>query len=243
MKKDNFDISTVPKDGYLIFPLSMSRLPNAQAPAVLYEFLKFFETKIKVISLDVVFLYTNDLYLSVEEKAVEVRKKILNQMINHKTEFLSILLDERKYVPGAFHFLPWDYAALNAEKFHQLHASLVKAGKENPGFLEALNQDLKKSGRAETDANINFLIEEIAVSHLLAQKEISLPHTLATPEGYRLICYPGNPLFSWVFAYQNNLLPKRTDLPKDHLLFARSFYDMDNKVLIDFDSTDLKNLN
>lgn len=242
MKKGNFDIATVPKNGYLIFPLSMSRLSNAQAPSLLYEFLKFFETKIKVISLDVIFLYTNDLYLSVEGRAIEIRKKVLHQMINHKTEFLSILFGERKYVPSAFHFLPWDYAVLNSERFSELHASLVKAKKENKGFQEALLRDLKKAGREETDANINFLIEEIIVSHLLAQKEIPLPHTLTIPDGYRLICYPGNPLFSWVYAYQNNLVPKRTDLPEGHLLFARSFYNIDNKILIDFDSTNLEDL-
>lgn len=239
MKKNHFDISTVPRDGYLIFPLSMSRLAHAQSPAVLYDFLKFFEAKIQVISLDVIFLYTNDLYLNVEDFAVEVRKKVLNQMINHKSGFLNILLKEKKYVPSAFHFLPWDYAVLNATEFHEIRDHLFKAQKNTPSFHDALHRDLENAGRKETEANVRFLIEEIAVSHLLVQKQIPMPHTLATPDGWRLLCYPGDPLYSWVFVYKNNLLSKRNDLSKSHSLFARSFYNMEKKILIDFDTLTL----
>ncbi len=243
MKKENFDISSVPKDGYLIFPLSMSRLANAQAGPVIYEFLKFFESKIKVISLDVIFLYTNDLYLNSEDKAIEIRKKTLNQMLSHKGEFLNLLLKERKYVPQAFHFLPWDYAVLNAENFQEAKNNLVAAKNRDSNFQKFVSNDLKKAGREETEANLNFLIEEIVVTHLLTQKEIPLPHTLATSDGWRLICYPGDPIQSLIYTYKNNLLQRRGDMPEKHLLFARSFYNMDKKILIDFDITDLEEIN
>lgn len=235
MQKDHFDISKVPRDGFLVFPLSMSRLANAQTPEALYEFLKFFETKITVISLDVIFLYTNDLYISVEDRAIEIRKKILHQMINHKTSFLGTVLKDKKYVPSAFHFLPWDYAVLNAEEFQVTRDTLLKAKEEEQGFQLALQRDLEQGKRQKTEANENFLIEEITVSHLLAQKKIPLPHTLATPDGWRLICYPGNPLASWVYTHQHNLLSKRNDLSKDHLMFSRSFYNMDRQILINLD--------
>ena len=243
MKKENFDISIVPKNGYLIFPLSMSRLVNAQSGPVIYEFLKFFESKIKVISLDVIFLYTNDLYLNSDDKALEIRKKALNQMLGHNGEFLKLLLKERKYVPQAFHFLSWDYAILNAENFQEAKNNLLDAKNKDSRFQKFLLNDLKKAGREETEANINFLIEEIAVTHLLAQKEIPLPHTLATPDGWRLICYPGDPIQSLIYTYKNSLLRKRGDLSEQHLLFVRSFYNMDKKILIDFDITDLEEVN
>ena len=240
MKKENFDISSVPKDGYLIFPLSMSRLANAQAGPTLYEFLMFFESKIKVISLDVIFLYTNDLYLNSDDRAVDIRKKSLNQMLNHKAEFLGLLLKERKYVPQAFHFLPWDYAILNAENFQGAKSNLLEAKNKDQKFHKFLMNDLKKAGREETEANLNFLIEEIVATHLLTQKEIPLPHTLATSDGWRLICYSGDPIQSLIYTYKNNLLSKRGDLSEQHLLFARSFYNMDKKILIDFDVTNLE---
>lgn len=234
-----FDISRVPKNGYLIFPLSMSRLANAQQASVLYDFLKFFEQKIEYISVDVIFLYTNDLYLSVEERAIELRKKVLDQMLNHKNEFLSILLKEKKYTPQAFHFLPWDYAVLGAEDFSELRARLVKAQHENSEFAAFLQQDLASTGRDETEANFNFLIEEIAISHLLIQKRIPLPHALTTPEGWRLLCYPGDPLQAWVWAVKNGILPLRTDLPKEQLKFSRAFYNIEKKALIDFETAEL----
>src|SRR3989338_7394560 len=149
MKKENFDISSVPKYGYLIFPFSMIRLANAQSGPVIYEFLKFFESKIKVISLDVIFLYTNDLYLNSDDKAVDIRKKSLNQMLNHKGEFLNLLLKERKYVPQAFHFLPWDYAILNAENFQEAKSILLEAKNKDQNFQKFLLGDLKKAGREE----------------------------------------------------------------------------------------------
>lgn len=242
MKKENFDISSVPKDGYLIFPLSMSRLANGQTGAVVYEFLKFFESKIKVISLDVIFLYTNDLYLNSDDRAIDIRKKSLNQMLNHKGEFLNLLLKERKYVPQAFHFLPWDYAILNAEQFQEARNILLEAKNKDQNFQKFLLSDLQKAGREETEANLNFLIEEIAVTHLLTQKEIPLPHTLATSDGWRLICYPGEPIQSLIYTYKNNLLKKRDNLSEQHLLFARSFYNMDKKILIDFNVTNLEEI-
>lgn len=235
-----FDISRVPKNGFLIFPLSMSRLANAQRASGLYDFLKFFEQKIEYISIDVIFLYTNDLYLSVEERAIEVRKKVLDQMLNHKSEFMSILLKEKKYTPQAFHFLPWDYAVLNAEDFSELRARLVKAQHENPELAAFLQKDLASTQRDTTEANLNFLIEEVVISHLLIQKRIPLPHALTTPEGWRLLCYPGEPLQAWVWAVKNGILPLRSDLPKEQLKFSRAFYNTEKKTLIDFETVELR---
>lgn len=232
MKKHNYNISSVPKDGYLIFPLSMSRLSNSLSGREIYSFLKYFESKIKHISIDCVFLYTNDLYLNSDDKAVDVRKKSLNQMLGHKNEFMNILLKDRKYVPQAFHFLPWDYGILNARGFQEAKAVLDGASKNNKGFQESLTLDLKNQGREHTETNIGFLIEEIVVSLLLTQKEIPLPHTLTPENGWRLICYPGDPINSLIYTYKNHLLSHPS--PKNDL-FARSFYNIDKKVLIDFD--------
>ena len=163
-------------------------------------------------------------------------------MINHRTGFLSIVLRDNKYVPGAFHFLPWDYVVLNAEEFKTLRDALVKTKQQDQGFRLAITSDLKRSGKQKTEANENFLIEEIVVSHLIAQKKIPLPHTLATSNGWRLICYPGNPLISWVYAHQSNLLSKRADIPRDQVRLSRSFYNMDKRILINLDSSELEKI-
>lgn len=237
MKKENFDISSVPKDGYLIFPLSMSRLSNVQSGKELYEFLKFFEKKISKISLDVIFLYTNDLYLNSDDRAIEVRKTSLNKMTNHKAEFLNILLKEKKYVPQAFHFLPWDYVILNSENFLKFKDTMLRKLESDTTFKKNLLQDLEEINRDKTEANIGFLIEEIIVTHLLLQQDIILPHTLTSADGWRLVCYPGKPINSLRYTNKHNLLPKRSDLQKQQLLFSHSFYDMKDRVIIDLDKT------
>ena len=69
-----FNINKLPADGYLILPLSMSRLAHGQSADVCYEILEYFEPKLTHISLDVVFLYTNGLYYNVDDTALSVRR-------------------------------------------------------------------------------------------------------------------------------------------------------------------------
>lgn len=235
MKQGNFDITVLPEDGYVIFPLSMSRLANAQSAEELYKFLQFFDTKISKISIDVVFLYTNDLYLNSDEKAVDLRQKSLNQMLYHKEKFMSLVLKDKKYVPATFHFIPWDYTILNSEDFSGIKSALLKARETDSGFQEALLSDLSRMGKEVTETNYSFLIEEIAVSYLLSQKRITLPHTLATAGGWRLICYPGTPNDSWVYTYAHKVLPYRQDMSNQDNLFSHSLYDINERILIDFD--------
>ena len=217
----------------------MSRLANAQSGQALYDFLVYFESKIKYISIDCILLYTNDLYLNSDEQAVSVRKRSLNQMLGHKGEFKNILFKERRYVPQAFHFLPWDYGILNAEGFVETKNSLLQIARSSDDFQKCLLSDLRNQGREESDINVGFLIEEIAVTYMLTQGEIPLPHILATENGWRLVCYPGNPINSLVYTYKNNLLQGKPDSSKERNLFSRSFYNMEKKILIDFDTVEI----
>lgn len=234
MKKANTDIHIVPNHGFLILPLSMSRLTNALSPQKIYEFLEFFEAKLTHKTLDVILLYTNDLYLNSEEEAISLRKKVLNQMLNHKTTLESLILKGKRFFPGAFHFLPWDYALLNAPDFNSERIKLFKASQTDPSFQAALKKDLEIAERPFTETNLHFMIEELVVSHLIIEKEIPLPHRLATEDGWRLLCYPGDPPHGLVYVWRKNLMGNRTDFPKPHQLFARSFYNMAAKILVDF---------
>jgi hypothetical protein len=232
---ENFDITSVPKDGYLIFALSMSRLANAQSGKAIYDFVKFFESKIRYISIDAIVLYTNDLYLNSDDKAVDVRKKSLGQMLNHKGELLKPILRDKKYVPQAFHFLPWDYVILNADNFQESQRLLAEAFKNNNDFHDIVLADLKNQGRETSDTNISFILEEIVVTYLMLEKQISLPNTLTNPDSWRMICYPGIPIESLKFACREKLLPQNKDRAEDKLKFRHSFYNMEEKVIIDLD--------
>jgi hypothetical protein len=235
MEAGNFDIKLVPGQGFLVFPLSMSRLPNALAPERIYEFLEFFESKISHRSVDVVFLYTNDLYFNSEERALDLRKRTLNQMVYHKEAFESLLLKRKRFLPGAFHFLPWDFALINMVGYHEMRTKLVSIKNTDAVFEEFLLHDLAVAGREPSEANLSFLIEELVVSHAIMEHEVAFPNTVASPDGWRLICYPGDPPASLVYLWKKGVLGNRSDFSKQHAMFARSFYNMESRVLIDFE--------
>lgn len=228
-----FDLNSVPGNGLLIFPLSMSRFQHSLSAGKLYEFLEFFEPKLTSKTCDVIFLYTNDLYQNSEESAFSVRKRVLNQMIDHHAAFTSLIAKDKRFFPGAFHFLPWDYVCINTLNLNNERARLFKHMKEDPLFLSALREDLKIAEREENEINLHFLIEELVISHLIMEKEVAFPHRLSTVDGWSLLCYPGNPPVSLAYIWQKNLLGNRNDLPKKHHLFARSFYNMEKRILID----------
>lgn len=235
----HYDIKTVPTNGYLILPLSMTRLSGGLSPENLYEFFEFFEPKVTTKSVDVIMLYTNDLYHNTEESALSVRRKVLNQMLNHKAIFESLVVKGKRFIHGAFHFIPWDYALLNAPNFNSEKARLMAHFKNDPQFVAALQQDLDIAKREPTEANMSFLIEELVVAHLLTEKEVTLPRRMATEDGWRLLCYPGNPPVSLVYLYQKNLLGNRVDMKKPDLLFARSFYNMEEHTMIDLSKAEI----
>ena len=228
LKKELRDINRVPADGYLIFPLSMGRLSNAQSAKKCHDALKFFEKKLEKISLDVIFLYTNGLYSSSNESALEVRKRTTGQMLAHKGAIMNLILKEKKYVPQAMHFLPWDYIVLNTPKFDEFYGKLKKLGKEDKEFYKILLESL--NGREETEANINFLIEEIVVTHIIRQKLVELPKTLVKNDNFRLFVYPGKYLKGDLYQWKNKILSQSKE---SH--FYASHYDLNKKVLYNFD--------
>lgn len=68
------DINKFPSTwGMLLFPLSMSRLDNAQAPQEYRNYLRFFTSKILTPKVGVHFFYTEGLYMNFEERACQTK--------------------------------------------------------------------------------------------------------------------------------------------------------------------------
>ena len=231
-KGELHDLNQLPADGYVIFPISMSRIGNAQNAGECYKWLEFFEKKISFLGLDAIFLYTNGLYYNDEDPALAVRKKTNGQMISHSNAVRKLILKNHKYMPQAIHFVPWDYIILNSSNFQVYYELLKKLDKEDKEFHKLVLDVLKD--RKESEANVNFILEEIAVNHIIRQREIEFPKTLVKKDNFRLMVYPGAPLKADIYQWKNKILPRTEKDIKENPFYA-SQYDLSGQVIYNFD--------
>ncbi|MEI6396577.1 MAG: hypothetical protein WCO48_00670 [Candidatus Taylorbacteria bacterium] len=227
---ENYNINKLPTDGYLVFPLSMSRLAHGQSPEECYEMLRYFVPKIKEFGVDVIFLYTNGLYFNSTDSALEIRKRTNVQMLSHRNALFNLIVKGREFISQAIHFLPWDYAILDASRFDTLFHILKKATVTDQKFNAILLNDVEK--RDQNDGNIEFLLEETVVIHLIREQMVSFPKTLVKKDTFRLIVYPGTCLEADRYQSKNGLLPRNDDCVNP---YRAAHYDFSKKILIDFD--------
>ena len=230
--KTGFDVNRIQNDGYLVLPLSMSRLANGQSPEYCYQVLEDFLKKLETFSNDVVLLYTNGLYFNSEEISFENRKKTTQQALNHIYAFRNLVEKKKQFIPGAIHYLPIDYVIFNSPHFKEFFDKLKLLEKEDDEFRNLLISDSRD--REYTEANMNFLIEEIVIAHIIRQKLVDLPMTLVKSDAWRLIAYPGKPLASDIYQWQKNILPKKVSINP----YSGSQYDLEAKHLVVFDEVE-----
>lgn len=88
MKAENeqlHDINKFPATwGMLLFPISMSRIDNAQSPAEYEKYLKYFTSKVQTPKIGIHFFYTEGLYMNLEDKAFETKNAFIQKMVGHK---------------------------------------------------------------------------------------------------------------------------------------------------------------
>ena len=144
------DIHKLPTDGYLVLPLSMSRLSDGkdQSAKDCYDIIKYFEKKVSRVGIDFIFLYTNGLYYNNEESALSVRKRINMSMIEHKNKILQLVIRSKKYITQAMHFIPWDFIILNSSQYQGYYQKLINLKNTDKNFLKLLQEGL--DGRPET---------------------------------------------------------------------------------------------
>ncbi len=228
-----YDIKRLPENGTIVLPLSMPKLHGEQSPEEIYKFLGFIEKKIPRISVDVVFLYTNGLYFNSEQDALSMRIRSTNQMLMHM-QFLKSIIEERyEFVPQAFHYYPWDYVVLNSPCFSDYMHKLEKSFNNDNKFRNYVIYDMY--GREPTDANVRFILEELAIVHMINERIAPLPSKIADPNGWRLLAYQGPVMLSLAYLYQNKLLP----IKQINDRFSHCHYDAKEKVLVDYQAYQL----
>lgn len=231
------DINKLPSDGYAVFPLSMSRLHGDQSPEKCMGHLALLDKRISIPGNDVVFLYTNGLYFNTREPSYSVRKRTNQQMLSHRNALKRLITKKGSpYMPSAFHFLPFDYVAVNSDHFQPLYDTLKRAARSDPGFRRHL---LAALGRREHDeANLSFMLEEIAVGHIIREHLVEFPKTLVKHDTFRLIVYPGPVFLPEVYAWQKRILPQQN--PKKLGRYYNATYDPERGTLERFDGISLE---
>lgn len=235
MTEKYYDINKIPTDGYLVLPLSMSILSDGKGQSAenCFEVVKYFEKKVSEVGIDFLFIYTNGLYYNNDEPALNVRKRTNLAMIEHKNKILNLLVKSKKYIPQAAHFIPWDYIILNSPQYQEYHQKLLYLKNKDKKFLKLLKEGLKN--RPHTEANINFLIEEIVVTHLIRQGLIDFPKTLVKKDSFRLIIYPGEYLKADLYQWKKKILPQPQNSNKKINPYYASHYDFKKKIIYNFD--------
>jgi hypothetical protein len=224
--RTGFNISKIKGSGTLVLPISMSRIAGGQAPEDCYEMLSYFEDKLEAFNNDAILMYTNGLYFNTEDVAFEKRLKTNAQILAHVTRMNNLIQKGRKFIPKAIHYMPIDYVILNSPRYQEMFNDLRKKEKEDSVFRKFLEIDL--NGRPSTEANINFFLEEIVIAHLITEQFVDLPVTLARPDEWRLVCYPGTTILSQVYVFQQKLLEKNKSCINE---YRGCMYNFKDKIL------------
>ena len=118
-------------------------------------------------------MYTNGLYFNSGELGYEKRIKMNAQIINHSIRLRNLIDTKREMIQKAIHFTPIDYVILNSPRYQEFFGILKKQSQSNEYFQKYLKIDLGE--REFSEPNINFLLEEIVVAHLIREQLVDLP--------------------------------------------------------------------
>ncbi|MEZ4200478.1 MAG: hypothetical protein R3B69_02700 [Candidatus Paceibacterota bacterium] len=206
----------------------MSKLGNGfdQDPAQCYELLSYFGKKLESHSSDVVLLYTTGLYLNTQDIAYEKRLELNRKTVQHARELRNLIEKKREMIPNAIHFLPIDYVILNSN-YQDLFASLKKRVGEDVVLQKTLREDVTKRGYSE--AQENFILEEVVVSHIIRQHLVPFPRTLVKNDDWRLIVYPGVAIETDRYVTKQNILPGNSKNP-----FGSGIYNYKERTYANF---------
>jgi hypothetical protein len=231
--KSGYDINVIQGDGYLVIPISIAKITTEQKPEKIYDIIKYWEGKLATFSNDVIILYTTGLYFNAEDLTHKKRVEMNSKVLAHSNGLRKLIQKKKRYMPNAFHFLPIDYVILNSKDFTNFFHKLKKLEKKDKKFRECVKKDI--GNREYNEANVNFILEELAVTHIIRQRLVDFPRTLVRNDLWRLIIYPGKYIDADLYQWKNDILPKEDKINK----FSGAQYDFSKKKLFVFDDIEI----
>lgn len=189
------DINRFPKDwGIVVFPISMSRIGNAQSPERCIDALGSFTDKLSVTKGGVLFLYTEGMYMNFEDRAFETKNKFAQNAVNHMGGIKNLVRkNQLKFQIGsAFSFESWFQMYLSHNNFFSVLSDVRKFYESDEQFRELVIADAQSIGRELDERQLSFFMEEFTCTYLLVNQQLRLRNDYVLDrEEWILLAYPG----------------------------------------------------
>lgn len=240
-KNKFYDINKLPPEkGLLLFGLSMNKLLNRQSAEKCMEDIRHLGwEKISKPLVGLNFIYSDFLYLYSDKPAPELKHSFMNQVIGHRNSMQRLI--EKNHmefqIQHAFNYMVWNQLYVGTKDFNNLFSKLKKIYQEDSKFQKYLKEDCEAFGKEMKDNQVNFFLEEVLMMYLAMKNQIKFPNEyIENNQKWILWCYPGKPIKSEIYMHQLN--PFKLDWPENP--YQSCQYDLDAKLLIDFNRVDLE---
>lgn len=237
-----FDINKLPAEkGLLLFGLSMNKLDRGGQTAkdCLENIRNFSPSKVSKPFIGCNFIYSDYLYFYSDKPGYKLKATYMNEAIRHKNSLQKLLGKNNieLQIQHSFNYLVWNQLYVGTVDFHELFAKVKEIYFRDKKFQKYIKDDCDIYGREMGENQVNFYLEEILMFYLLSHGKVKLPNEyIENQQKWVLFCYPGRPLKSTVYLYQLNPFK----FSWDENPYARSWYDLSEKKLIEFDRVDLE---
>ena len=234
------NINTFPQqDGLLLFGVSMNKIGNVQSPQLSYEHMRHLFEKITYPMVGLNFIYADSLYLYTDMPAYELKQKLQDLMHQHKYGFLN-KIKNTELIPKAYNFLTWSQSILACRQWSHYQAQLRMFFQEDKQFQKYITDDIQTAKQTDNPLATDFILEEILMFYLVSKGVIKLPNEyIQGHEKWVLWCYPGKPLKSEIYLYQQDFF--NLDNPQN--IYQNHYYDLEAKklykyALVNLEATD-----
>ena len=224
----------------IVFPISMSRIGNAQSAQACLDTLKQLAPKIQKTSVGANFIYSEGLYLNFEADARTQKNRFAQNAISHMQAVKKLRQKERVQfqIEEAFHFDSWFQMYLSHTDFFSVLGQVRKLYESDTEFQRMVSLDAHDAGKELTEQQLAFFLEEHVFSYLLLNKQLALHNDyLDHREAWILEVYPGAALRGAIYLCQQNPLSLETENP------YIGQYNSSKQHFIDFRKTDLEHFN
>lgn len=201
-----FDINQFPKDwGIIVFPISMSRVSNAQNPQRCVDVLKKFLPKVSANKIGVNFIYTEGLYMNFERDAFQTKNRFAQTEVMHMCGVQKLVKKNYRtfQIDSAFTFESWFQMYLSHKDFFNANRAVAELYRRDKEFRKLIAADARSQGRPLTKRQLAFFLEEHTFAYLLLNRQLSLRNEFVQGrESWVLLCYPGEPPRAQVYLFQ-----------------------------------------